>query len=89
MRHNVNKIDGQYSVTSALRVGGTRKPRTRTVALTDCVCYDADRNEINRIARNAPRTPRTRRTRTTQVVSSAARRDIMLQAQMGTIHTDN
>lgn len=86
MRHNLSKIDGQYSLTSAKRVGGTRKSRTQCIALTDCVCYDREGNIIRVIAKTAPTVSRIRTERTKTVVTSHARRDIMLQAMMGTIH---
>jgi hypothetical protein len=90
MRHNLNKVDGEYSLTSAQRVGGRRKPRTRTIALTDCVCYDRDGNEINRISRTSPLTPRKRTA--AQAYSKVeptrydSRRDIILAATMGSLH---
>jgi hypothetical protein len=87
VRHNLNKTGSEYSLTSAMRVGGTRKPRTRTVALTDCVCFDRDGNEINRIARTQSNKIRTPRTRTITVKES--RSDILLMARMGTIHQDD
>lgn len=86
MRQNLSKIDGEYAITSARRVGGTRKSRTRCIALTDCVCYDAAGNVIKTIARNTVTKKVNRAARTKQVTTSAARRDILLQATMGTIH---
>lgn len=42
--------------------GNIAQPRTRTVALTDCVCYDADGNVTRIIPRNARTAgPRTRK----------------------------
>jgi hypothetical protein len=89
MRANLTKHDGEYSITTAHRAGGTRRPRTTTVALTDCVCYDAEGNVIRTIARTAkPNTKARSRTPRATTVTSAARRDIMLQATMGTIHSE-
>lgn len=62
MRYNLNQRDGHYSISSAMRVGGTRKPRSHTVALTDCLVTRADGTQY-KIAKDAPRT--TRKTRTT------------------------
>jgi hypothetical protein len=83
-RFNITRDGATYNITSAQRVGGTRKPRTRTVALTDCVCYDADGNVtrvISRTASNRTRKPNRRPTVAAQVTS-----DITLMSRMGSIH---
>lgn len=74
-----------YTISDAHTPSMKRAPRTRTKALSDCVCYDRDGNVIRTIAR-ATSTPRKRTTRTTTRVSPAQRRDIILQASMGSIH---
>jgi hypothetical protein len=87
MRANLTKHGGEYSITTARTVGGTRRPRTTTVALTDCVCYK-DGEVINVIprthnpktAKSRSRTPRAPRITTAQAV------DIALMSRMGSIH---
>jgi hypothetical protein len=89
MRANLTKDGNEYTITTAQRAGGTRRPRTTTVALTDCVCYDAEGNVIRVIPRTAKLNTKSRsRTPRTTTITSAARRDIMLQATMGTIHSE-
>jgi hypothetical protein len=89
MRANLTKHGGEYSITTARTVGGRRTPRTTTVALTDCVCYK-DGEVIRVIPRtHNPKTAKSRKsTPRTTTITSAARRDIMLQATMGTIHSE-
>jgi hypothetical protein len=87
MRANLTKHAGEYSITTAQRPGGTRKPRTTTVALTDCVCYkDGEvirvipRTHNPKTAKSRKSAPRAPRTTTAQAV------DIALMSRMGTIH---
>lgn len=51
MNYNINKRRGDYTISSALRVGGTRKPRTTTLALTDCLVTRSDGSQYT-IERN-------------------------------------
>ncbi len=89
MRANISKDGNVYSITSALRPGGANKsPRSRCIALTDCIVYDREGNVTKVIPRHAPAT-RKNTPRTKVVKTSAARRDIILQATMGSIHTDD
>lgn len=81
---NLGRDGAHGTVTTAHRPGGTRKPRTRTIALTDCVCYDADGNVIRTIARTA--SARTRKPNRRPNVVTETRNDILLMARMGTIH---
>lgn len=74
-----------YTISDASKPSLAKKPRMHTRALSDCVCYDRDGNEIRRIARTTPTTTR-KRTPRTKTVSAAQRRDIILQATMGSIH---
>lgn len=93
MRHNLNRDGATYRITSTTNVGGTRKPRTTTLALSDCVCYDADMNVIkviarstapNRTARKSNRTPIV--TRTVAPTRYDASHDRDLLSKMGSIH---
>lgn len=90
MRANLTHNADGYSITSVRKPGGTRKQRDRCIALTDCVCRDADGNVIKIIPRtHNPKTAKSRsRAPRTTTITSAARRDIMLQATMGTIHSE-
>lgn len=74
-----------YSVTSAHRVSMARKPRTRCIALSDCVCYDAEGNIVKVIPRVKPRTTSSRRT--TSPTSARQRKDIILQATLGSVYS--
>lgn len=85
MRANITREGSEYKITSALTVGGRRKPRSRTIALTDCVCYNSQGEEIGRIARNAPKS-RPRPTKRTTVVVDRYTSDISLMSHMGSIH---
>jgi hypothetical protein len=86
MRHNLNKDGNVYTITGAMRVGGRRKPRTSTVALTDCICYDGDGNVTKVIARNTRSRTTVKRTPRVQEVTRAHYNDHALMSAMGSIH---
>jgi hypothetical protein len=92
MRANLTHNEDGYSITSVRQPGGAnRKPRARCIALTDCVCTDTDGNVTKIIPRtHNPRTAKSRaRAPRTTTITSAARRDILLQAAMGSNHDPN
>jgi hypothetical protein len=75
---------------TALTVGGRRKPRTRTLALTPCVSYNPRNGQtIDDAVVFAPvRSTPARRYKRTKPTGAQLRAavDIALMARMGTIH---
>lgn len=94
MRANLTHDSDGYRITSTRKVGGTRPTRDRCIALTDCVCYDADGNVIRTIPRTATLNRTARKSTRTPVESTVqptrydSRKDIILAATLGTIHSE-
>ena len=83
--YNIRKTDDETIVSSVPRKLKRRAPRERTIALTDCVCYDSDGNIIQVIPRTATNRKPNRRPNATPTIVNT-RNDISLMSAMGSIH---
>ena len=69
------------------RIGGTRKPRTRTKALSDCISYNVN-DPDNVSIFHAKRGRKQRSARIVEVRDTRIQRDRALAAKIGTIHQE-